>query len=32
MSAYGKGLLEHMEHLIRSRAGGDVEILRFAAQ
>src|ERR1700677_4184586 len=32
MRAYGKGLLEHGEHLIRRRAGGDVEILGFTAQ
>src|SRR5271168_3750364 len=32
MSAHGEGFLEHREHLVRSRAGGDVEILRFAAQ
>jgi hypothetical protein len=32
MGAYGEGLLEQSEHLIRRRAGGNVEILRFAAQ
>ncbi len=32
MRAYGKGLLEQGEHLIRRRAGGDVEVLGLAAQ
>ena len=32
MGAYGKGLFEHGEHLVRERAGGDVEVLWFAAQ
>ncbi len=32
MRAHGKGLVEQGEHLIRRRAGGDVEVLRLAAQ